>query len=241
MDGRAIGPRLGLVPRDLVAEADPVGGVAAVGDQPDRLAHQAHRVGQRHGGRHGQLRTARLVLRGVAVAVEVEHDRRAGDRRGVVDLAVQDPGAGRGRPVDAVERVAGLVVPDAGDPRRVLEQAVRQPDLADRPTRRHVVARQRHDLGIDHDVHRLGHDPEPPVQAEQVAGLQHHRPDLVIPAHGEVELIIQRLPPVRPEHRHGQPMPLHLDARGPRDDRPARQHVLDQHPGDRQPAAVAAP
>ena len=36
------------------------------------------------------------------------------------------------------------------------------------------------------------------MQAEQVAGLQHHRPDLVIPAHGEVELIIQRLLPARP-------------------------------------------
>ena len=73
------------------------------------------------------------------------------------------------------------------------------------------------------------------MQAEQVAGLQHQRPDLVIAAHGEVELIIQRLPPVRPEHRHGQAVPFHHDPRRPRDDRPARQHVFDQHPGNRQP------
>ena len=91
---RLRGVRGSLVP---ALGADALGGVAGVGDQADLLAHQEDGVDQRHGGGDGQFAAERLAARVVAVRVEVEQDGDAGERRGLVDLAVQLRRCGRWR------------------------------------------------------------------------------------------------------------------------------------------------
>ena len=122
--------------------ADAVGGVAAVAGEPELLVQHRHRVGDARGRRHGEIGAVRLAARRVAVRVEVDEDRRPGEGRRLVDAAVQLAGAGGHLPVNALERVADLVLAHAGGARRVFEQAVLKPDFADRPLRGEVVLRQ---------------------------------------------------------------------------------------------------
>ena len=77
-------------------EADAVGGVAAVGNQADLLAHLPHGVDQRHGRGDGQFRADGLAPLVVAGRVEVEQHGGAGQGRGLLHLAVQGAGAGGG-------------------------------------------------------------------------------------------------------------------------------------------------
>ena len=82
----------------------------------------------------------------------------------------------------------------------------------------------------------LGHDPEPPVQAEQVAGLEHQRPDLKIAARGEMELIIERLC-----GRAARASPRPADALSPRSAAAARRSpraAACPRPKPRRPAAA---
>ena len=53
---------------------------------------------------------------------------------GSYTLQCSAPVRGRRPPVDAAQRVAGLVGADAGDARRVFVKPVRQPNVADRPS-----------------------------------------------------------------------------------------------------------
>src|SRR5438309_1081605 len=94
--------------------------------------------------------TARMAItvasRGIRLAawmisrlMKIEQQRRAHNRGRLVNLAMQHTGPRGGPPVDAVQRIAQFIRPHPGYARRILEKAVRQAHLADRPARRQVV------------------------------------------------------------------------------------------------------
>ena len=143
--GLAAGAKLLVAP---TFAANPVGRVAAVGDQ----ARPAGPSAQMRPASDAAAVTASSDRTGSSAAandccVKIEQDRRPGHGRRLVDLAVQHARA-RGRPpVDAIQRIARLVAAHAGDPRRILEQPVRHPHFADRPPRRDVEPCQRNTSG----------------------------------------------------------------------------------------------
>ena len=178
------------------------------------------------------------MVRVVGRLVEIQDQRRPDDAGRLVELAVQLAGPGGRPPVDAVERIARLVPPHAGDAGGIFVEAVRNVDLADRPPRGQLEALQRHHLGIDQQEVRRGEHAVAAVQAEQVARLDHQRADLVVAAAIALELITQcvagRGPAASPT---GCVFPSLASWAAGRE-RPAGQQVLGQHPDHRQPARV---
>ena len=62
-------------------------------------------------------------------------------------------------------------------------------DFADRPAGGHVVSFERYDFWIDEHEVRIGCRPPTTVETEQVAGLEHERPDLVVSTLVELKLV----------------------------------------------------
>ena len=181
----------------------------------------------------------RLTLAMIAGLVKVEQQSRAGQGRWLVDLAVQGAGAGRGAPVHAIKRIARLIRPHAGNPRRVLEQPVDHAHVANGPARRQIITLQRDNLRINQQIMRLGIDAITAVQAEQVAALHHHRPNLVVAAHITLNLVVRRHLPAGRQHADLQPFSLDAETRRLLIECLLRQHIFQQYPRDRQPARVA--
>ena len=178
------------------------------------------------------------MVRVVGRLVEIQHNRGPHDAGRLVELAVELAGSGGGPPMDAVQRIARLVAPHAGDPRGVFVEAVRDADLADRPPRGQLKTLQRHDVRIDQQEVRRGEHAVAAVQPEQVARLDHQRADLVVSAAIALQLIKQRVPAAAAEHGQLDALPVDLQTRRLVDEGPAGQQVFDQHPGHRQPAGV---
>src|SRR5262249_35782392 len=88
--------------------------LGAVSDEPDRLVVPDGLVDQGAGDLDRVLLRGLLVLPGVDGGVQVEDDPQVTRRLQVVLLGAQLAEAGRGEPVDAVQAVPRLVVPDAG-------------------------------------------------------------------------------------------------------------------------------
>ena len=167
--------------------------------------------------------------------MKIQYQRGPDDARRLVDLAVQLAGAGGRPPVDAVQRIARLVPPHAGDPRGVFEEAVRDADFADRPPRGQLEPFQRHDLRIDQQEMRRGQHAVAAVQAEQVARLDHQRADLVVAAAIALQLVEQRMPAAAADH--GQLDALALDLQAGRLIVAAPAAAASPRPAPRRPAA----
>ena len=157
-----------------------------------------------------------------------------------MDLAVQRAGAGRGAPVNPVERVARLVGPNTSDSSRVLEEPMGHDAAARRSAGQvgEIVARQRDDFRVDQHEGRMSEHPEPSMQPEQVARLQHQRADLVIASANALQLILQHHLGAGAEHADPQALALHLEPGIEHIESAARQHVFEQQPGNRQRARV---
>ncbi len=97
--------------------ADPFGGVPAVGDQPHLLPLGADGGSQRRRAGDGQLGPATIR---VGAAVEIHHQRCAGNDRRFVDLRLQATCSGTGPPVDLTQGIAGAIFPHPGNPRGIL-------------------------------------------------------------------------------------------------------------------------
>ncbi len=185
--------------------ADPIGGVAAIAEQPDRLTDLVQSRGDGTGQRNRQIAANRFVMRRIGVPVEVEHEGRSGHRRRLVDLAVQRSGAGGRRPVDAPQRVAELPLANPTDPRRILNHRVANPNLADRSRRGDVVTRQRHLTRIDQQVLRRSADAIAPAQPHQIAGFEHRGADLEIAAALAHQSVLQPAGLAAAKEEHGEP------------------------------------
>ena len=220
-------------------QANAVGRIAAVAHEPNLLAQLIDGVGQRNGRRHGQLRAVRLALARIAVLVKVEQQRGAGQCGRLVDLAVEEAGAGRRAPVNTIERITSLIRPHAGDARGILIKPVNEPHVADGPPRRQVVPLERHHLGIDKQVVRLGIHPIAAVQPEQVAALHDQGADLVVAALGTFQVIARLHFLTGRQHADLQALAADAQARRPLLECLPRQQILEKDPGHRQPAGVA--
>src|SRR5262249_9501178 len=160
----------------------------------------------------------------VAVLVKVEDDRRAAQTGRLVHLAVQCSHSRRRSPVYSAERITGLVGTHSRDARRILEQTMRQPHVADRPARRQVVAGQRNDLWIDKQETQPMIHAEAPMQTEEVAVLHDEWTNLIIAALQALDLIAHARVHATAQHADLQTLPLdHLETRETRIEGVARQ------------------
>ena len=139
----------------------------------------------------------------------------------------------RGRPpVNAVQRIAQFVAADAGDPRRVFVEAMGKVDFADRPSRGQFVAFQWHHVRIDQQKMGRRQHAVAAVQPKKVAGLDHQRPDLMIPAAIALQLIAHR---VRSPARHQ----CQLDTVA--DDGQTRRPMAQRAAGQQSPRSASMP
>ena len=72
--------------------------------------------------------------------MKIQYQRGPRNRRCLVHFAVQHAGAGRGAPVNPIERIARLVAPHSGNSGGIFIQPVLQANFANRPTRGDFVA-----------------------------------------------------------------------------------------------------
>ena len=121
--------------------------------------------------------------------VEIQQECRPRDAGSFINTAVNLPGSRRGAPVNAIQRVALLIRPDAREPGRIFKQPMRHADLTQRPARSQIVALQRQNFGQHQGKMRFTRNAKSPMQTEYIARFQQHWSQLIIAAHEKGDVV----------------------------------------------------